>query len=608
MTRTRGLRRHARRMRRAGLQPMIVINSDDQLPDVIAVVLGRALWRYRSELAPFTLALILLITAVTLHVTHPGWWVAILIGTALSAWLLALAGHRVGLTLRAERLYAATVAFAAGGWLAAATALGVLYRPLPQLLFFATFVLGIPWWLHRRRRARVRVERQLAAWPDISQAIGLTGSRVQSAIVDLWGWRARVALARGQTIQDVTAKIPALESALGTYRGAVRVYPTTDDRANRCELRVLDIDPHADAIPWPGPSVTTITEPLDLGPFEDAAPAHVLILRRHLLIGGATGSGKSGGINVLIGNLSACRDVVIWAVDLKRGMELRPWASCIDRLATTPEQARALLRDAVAILEARADHLAATGRRVWEPSPKMPALIIIIDEYAELSDEAPEATGYTDSIARRGRAVAVQLIAATQRPTQKAMGKGAVRSQMDVRIAFRVRERRDVDLILGQGMLNAGWQAHSLDAPGKFLLSAPEHDVPRRARAFLLTDDMVRETANRHALSRPQLDEISRRAVEEAATLAATAHATENPREPEPATAQPEPKETPEATLWAMLKAAPPEGIPVPHLMNATGKSRRWVYYQLNGHATAGRAVQISRGRWRASDHTDHSP
>ena len=70
------------------------------------------------------------------------------------------------------------------------------------------------------------------------------------------------------------------------------------------------------------------------------------------------------------------------------------------------------------------------------------------------------------------------LIAATQRPTQKAMGQGAVRSQMDVRICFRVRERKDVDLILGQGMLSAGWQAHTLNAPGKFLISAPEHDTP----------------------------------------------------------------------------------------------------------------------------------
>ena len=118
---------------------------------------------------------------------------------------------------------------------------------------------------------------------------------------------------------------------------------------------MLSSDPHADAITWPGPSVTSITEPIDLGPFEDATPARVLFLRRHAVIGGVSGSGKSGGLNVIVANLSACPDVVIWAVDLKRGMELQPWASCIDRLASTPAEARALFADAVAILEARAE-------------------------------------------------------------------------------------------------------------------------------------------------------------------------------------------------------------------------------------------------------------
>ena len=80
--------------------------------------------------------------------------------------------------------------------------------------------------------------------------------------------------------------------------------------------------------------------------------------------------------------------------------------------------------------------------------------MVVIDEFAELADEAASCT---DSIARRGRAPAVTLIAATQWPTQKAMGQGAVRSQMGVRICFRVRERKDTDFILGQGMLTVGW-------------------------------------------------------------------------------------------------------------------------------------------------------
>ena len=113
-------------------------------------------------------------------------------------------------------------------------------------------------------------------------------------------------------------------------------------------------------------------------------------------------------------------------------------------------------------MEARAALLAAAGKRTWEISPAWSALIVIIDEYAELADEAPDAMSDTDSIAQLGRAVTVTLIAATQRPTQKAMGQGAVRSQMDLRICFRVREQRDVDLVLGQGMLRAGWKRTKL--------------------------------------------------------------------------------------------------------------------------------------------------
>ena len=57
----------------------------------------------------------------------------------------------------------------------------------------------------------------------------------------------------------------------------MRVYPTLDDRANRL--------------------------------------CRVLFLRRHAVFGGSTGSGKSGGLNVLMGNLTACQDAIIWAID-----------------------------------------------------------------------------------------------------------------------------------------------------------------------------------------------------------------------------------------------------------------------------------------------------
>jgi S-DNA-T family DNA segregation ATPase FtsK/SpoIIIE len=607
MSTYRQIRRQTRRARRAGLQPIVVIDSP--FPGPAGVIVARWAWRYRSEIAPAATACAVLGAGWWLHETHRHWWPSLLTVSDLAAFAVVLLGARIGLPRLAERVYAAAVTLAAGGWLAVSALLGPFTSPLPQVLGVGAVILAVPWWAHRRRRARARVQRTIAAWPDISKAIGLPGSKIQSAGVDVWGWRARVRLARGQTIADLTARMPAIESALGTYRGAVRVHPTRDGKANRCELRVLDTDPHAEAIGWPGPSAQSITQPVDLGPFEDAEPCRVSFLRRHALFAGTTGSGKSGGLNVLMATLAACDDVVIWAIDLKNGMELQPWAPCIDRLATTPREAAALLADAAAILQARAAHLAATGRRVWEPGPHMPALVIIIDEYAELADEAPQAMGDTDSIARLGRAVAVTLVAATQRPTQKAMGQGAVRSQMDTRICFRVRERKDVDLILGQGMLAAGWHAHALNAPGKFLVSAPEHTTPKRARAYLVTDQDVARIAARYGPHRSPLDDVSRGALNPGPAVAEPAPwylagAQRDPDEPGD-TPDDNDSTTPEGALWLALCTAPDEGADIAELMRLSGMTRPTLYRHLAAHAQAGRAIQVSRGRWRATTTED---
>jgi hypothetical protein len=289
----RQLRRHARQLRRDGFQPMMLLNSGDQLPETAAAAIGRTLWRYRSELAPVVFAAVTVLAAMSLHRTHPEWWRWLAVATMAGTTVLAIPAparlRKAWFVLErpAERVYAAAVAAATGGWLTTATTLGPARPPMPALAAGLTLICALPWWASRRRRAKVRVERMLESWPEIAKAVGLAGSQVMSAMVDLWGWHARFRLARGQTIHDVIAKVPAIESGLGTFRGAVRVLPTPDDLANRCELRVLDIDLHADAIRWPGPSIASIIEPIDLGPFEDAAalpcavPAPAQPGRRH---------------------------------------------------------------------------------------------------------------------------------------------------------------------------------------------------------------------------------------------------------------------------------------------------------------------------------------
>jgi AraC-like DNA-binding protein len=132
------------------------------------------------------------------------------------------------------------------------------------------------------------------------------------------------------------------------------------------------------------------------------------------------------------------------------------------------------------------------------------------------------------------------------------------------------------------------WDAHKLNAPGKFLVSAPEHDIPRLARAYLVTDEMVAETAARHSRIPRELDQVSRDAMLNAP---APEYAPQygNPGNPGPA---------PEEALWLVLNSAPEEGWEIGQLISRTGMTRTTLYRHLRDLVS--RAYQVSRGRWRA--------
>jgi S-DNA-T family DNA segregation ATPase FtsK/SpoIIIE len=177
---------------------------------------------------------------------------------------------------------------------------------------------------------------------------------------------------------------------------------------------------------------------------------------------------------------------------------------------------------------------------------------------------------------------------------------------MDTRICFRVRERKDVDLVLGQGMLNAGWHAHTLNAPGKFLVSAPEHGTPKRARAYLVTDDDVARVTAYYGPRRPQLDDVSRGALNLAPAAAEPVpwYLVNAQRDADEPANDPGGHDTAtlEEVIWAALCSVPEKGADVAGLMRATGLGRSTVYRYLAQLAEQGRAVQVGWGRWRAAD------
>ena len=274
----------------------MVINSGDQFPEPLGVIilsaLGRLAFRHRSVFAPLWVALAAFVAASAAHGHHARWWVPVTAATVVATAILAfplpvLRGHpasrriadalsqlweKCGIGRAIERGYAAAVTATAGGWLAAAIANGPISKPLPMVAIIATLILAVPWWFHRRRRAKVRVERKIAGWPGIADNIGLPGSRIASVVVDAWGWTARVILRRGTTVAQAIARIPDIESGLELRPGSVRIFPD-GKRANKLVMRIVETEPLSAPVPWPGPAITSVTHLSEIGYRKTADPS-----------------------------------------------------------------------------------------------------------------------------------------------------------------------------------------------------------------------------------------------------------------------------------------------------------------------------------------------
>jgi S-DNA-T family DNA segregation ATPase FtsK/SpoIIIE len=351
-----------------------------------------------------------------------------------------------------------------------------------------------------------------------------------------------------------------------------------------------------------------------VGVYETGEPLRVNLLRKHALFGGATGSGKSTLLNAFLATLAPAPDALLWGIDFAGGTALVPWQQCFGRVATTPAEARALLEDACRVVDARNRWLVHHGRDAWEPTPDAPAVVLPVDELAELIEQLPDAATFLDSIARLGRKTAVTLLVATQRPTQEALGGGALRAQLTVRVCLRVTEPADGELILGRGKAKQGYRPDLLDAPGKLLAwDPPDHTRPVPAKAYTLDRGRIRRIVAGAQEPVPELDADS------AAALAEPAAPDQPP--PERGTA-PEGHTTPAhlrlpdrdaptaaiedaggggplAALLAALRAAGGRGAKVADLASAVGRAKTWVYERLQELHRQGRVERAGHGRWR---------
>lgn len=204
----------------------------------------------------------------------------------------------------------------------------------------------------------------------------------------------------------------------------------------------------------------------------------------HTLIGGKTGTGKSGLVSAIGAELAVRPEIAIVGIDLKL-MELALWRARLTALANTADDASILLGLVVEEICRRNRLLELHGLRFWNPKHG-PWIVLVIDELARLAGVAVEhlieqaetttqldpETGRPvkldsnlhkhakDALAVRmalidwivavGRAAGVILIAATQYPTADVIDS-SIRSQFGLRFMLRVISREQVAVILGQG-------------------------------------------------------------------------------------------------------------------------------------------------------------
>jgi S-DNA-T family DNA segregation ATPase FtsK/SpoIIIE len=230
----------------------------------------------------------------------------------------------------------------------------------------------------------------------------------------------------------------------------------------------------------------------------------------HLLIAGATGSGKSVMINTLLSSLlyrNSPSDLKLILVDPKQ-VELTPYND-IPHLLTPviiePEKCISALKWAVNEMERRYSLLAEEKVRniksyndlKKKDGEGMPYIVIVIDELADLMMlAARDVESLIVRLAQKARAVGIHLVLATQRPSVDVI-TGLIKANVPARIAFTVASQVDSRTILDQ----VG--AEKLLGRGDMLLMTPEFSKPKRIQGAFVGDDEVVKVTDHLRMQRP---------------------------------------------------------------------------------------------------------
>lgn len=240
--------------------------------------------------------------------------------------------------------------------------------------------------------------------------------------------------------------------------------------------------PHPEKLPvWLGQTVLGDNFSMDLA----EAP--------HVLLAGATGSGKTVCLHSLICSLlrTQNQEKLQFALIDPKGTELNAYAKLPNLfggfVAKSTLEAANMLDELVETMEARNRLFVEMGvRDIEEASAKsaLPRIVVVVEELADLLMQSRELETPLVRLAQKARSTGIHLVLATQRP-DAATFSGLLRSNIPVRIALRVQKHTESSIILDQK------GAEALLGKGDMLIKLTDHPEPIRVHGSKIGDSEI---------------------------------------------------------------------------------------------------------------------
>jgi S-DNA-T family DNA segregation ATPase FtsK/SpoIIIE len=361
-----------------------------------------------------------------------------------------------------------------------------------RLLWYPIRAHWLSWWRYKRSWEQVCTLHHLTACLNDRTLIPLAQSVNIGATSDV----LVVRIVTGQCLADWQKRSDALAEAWRAQRVTIA---STTPGAIQITVHHTDALALPLRLPWPATAAKVDAGCAVLGVTEAGRWWRLPVLGQHILIAGATGSGKGSVVWSLIAALAPAvytGSARLCVIDPKGGMEFGRGAALFTGFAyDNGDDTLGLLRAVVKVMQQRAARLRGQTR-LHTPTVAEPLIVLVVDELASLTAYVGdrkirvEVEQLLGLLLSQGRAVGVSVVAAVQDPSKEVL---PVRQLFTVRVGLRMTESSQTTMVLGAAAREAGAVCDHIPTatPGVGYVMVDGTSEPLRVRAFHVTDNDI---------------------------------------------------------------------------------------------------------------------